>query len=256
MKNVSNLYSKIFLYLSLVLFIGGFTGCNNDDDVGVLVPTGSIEVEDQTISQNQVRVDRVISSTDGFLIARHISETGIILAQEDIDQGTHEDIVLQLDDQGTGVNLEDGDAIVISLYADSNNDGIFNANIDQVLATETVFVSSPTFSVADQAVVDNTITVENISTSEDGFLVVFGENEDGTINEDDILGRAFIAAGQNQTATITFDEGRAPVAGTSISTRLHRDINRDSLFDPAIDTPETFNFNAPNNTVFRRSQIL
>lgn len=256
MKSSTKILTRYFLYFVFTFSVLGLTSCSNDDDLVTPAPTGSIDVEDQTISQNQIRIDQVVSSSDGFLVARLGTQIGTIIAQEDIDQGTHEDIVLQLEDQENEINIQDGNIIVISLYADSDANGNFNEANDAQVATESITVSSPTFSVADQAVVDNTITVENISAGEDSFLVAFGENEDGTINEDDVLGSAFVPAGQTQSATITFEEGKTPVAGTAISTRLHRDVNRDGIFDPTLDTPETFNFNAPDNTVVRRSQIL
>lgn len=254
MKSSVNNLTKYFLYLFFTFAAITFTSCSNDDDA-VATPTGSIEVGDQTISQNQVRVDQVVSSTNGFLVARHTSATGAILAQESIDQGTTQDVVLQLDDQGTGVNLQDGDAIVIALHVDSNRDGNFNENSDTMVATETVIVSSPGFDAEDQAVVDNGMTFRNVSTLEDSFLVAYGEREDGTLDETNILGSVPVQAGQTESVNLNFEEGRAPAAGTRIQTRLHRDVNRDGIFDSATDTPETFGFGTPNQ-ITRTTNVL
>lgn len=250
------------MYVGVLFLCIGLTSCSDDDDNGVIVPpspTGSIVVEDQVISGNTLVVDQVVVSNtegDAWLVARHASQTGAILAQEPLDERTHTNVELVLDDEGTGVDLQDGDSVILMLYAD-DGDGVFDAADDTLLTDsagnpimETVVVSSPSFDIEDQTVQDNSVVITNVNTTRPGWIILYNEIEDGSIDEDDIIGRAYVEAGTTDEVVVPFDDDFTYTPGQNIYSRLHVDDPADELFsfetDPTQDMPENFGFSTAN----------
>ena len=174
-----------------------------------------------------------------------------------LEEGTHSNLEIKLDNTNAAdVTLEDGDTLVAILHFD-DGDGIFefegttgadgtinDANGSAV--TEEIIVISPNFTISDQAVVDNTVTFDNVTVQNNGWIVIHNANEDGTINEEEIIGYTYVEAGSTDDVGVTFEEGFTYVPGQTIFSRIYLDDPNDEEFtfetDPATDIPEFFGF--------------
>src|SRR5690606_32532943 len=107
-------------------------------------------------------------------------------------------------------------------------------------------VSAPSISFTDQAVVDNTIVFDNISTNQDAWIVLHNSDDTGAMLDDDIIGWEFVPAGDNEALVVTFEEGFVPVSGQTVFARLYLDDPADGEFtwetDQTTDMPEIFGF--------------
>lgn len=259
MKNVINDLKIYSLYLGMLFFVFSAASCSDDDD-GVIEqdPTGNITAEAQVISQNQLVVENVDVEGDAWLVARHGSENGPIIADPFyLEEGSHDNVVLELNNErAQNVDLESGDTIYLTLHSD-DDDAVFEEDSDVLMNTtagtparRSVEISSPTFSAADQEVENNSVTIEDANIPRGGWIAVYNQDEEGNINEADIVGRTYVEPGATGSVTIPFDEGFTYTPGQNVYTRLHMDDPADQQFtfqdDPSQDRAETFGFAADN----------
>ena len=262
MRNLCEDANQYLRYLVFALIAIGFTSCDDDDD-GVVItqPTGSINAEDQTLSGNVVEVTSVTVSTNSWLVIKKVNDDGtftdMIADPVLIQTGTQNNIEIELDNTGaTTVVLEDGDNLVLMLHAD-DGDGVFEfqgttgqdmliKNATGNVVTETFLISSPTFEIEDQDVEDGTITFTNVSTQRTGWIVVYNSTATGTIDEEDIVGYAYLEEGDNADVLVTFDDTFTYTAGQTVFARIHLDDPSDEEFtyieDEETDLPEIFGF--------------
>lgn len=246
MKTVNLNLRMIPLYLGMLVLGLGFTACSDDDDGGDgnmnPDPTGAITVTDdaQVISQNTLVVDQVTSNTDVWLVARDSTASGTILAQKLLTQDNNSNVELELDDTA----LEDGDTIFLMLYVDNGfgaGDGKFEEGTDKPLtgATETVKVNTPHFTISDATVTDNTITFDNVTVSDTGWIVVYNGNPSDETSE--IVGYEMVTGSQDDVV-VTLNDNYT--AGDPLFARLHVEDQGDEEFtfgtDPETDIPEIF----------------
>lgn len=264
MKNLMNTLKKNSVYLAVLALGFGFSSCSDDDDNGtVVIPdtTASVTANAQVVSQNEILVSSVNLEADSWLVVRKVNDDGtfsdIIGRSAILGEGTHSNISIALDNtDATDVTLEDGDSLIVMLHED-DGDGVFEYegttgadalitdSMGSAISSDFV-VTAPNFTIGDQAVVDNTIVFDNISTNRDAWIVLHNADETGAIVEDDIIGWEFVPAGDNTELTVTFEEGFVPTAGQTVYSRLYLDDPADEEFtwetDPATDMPETFGF--------------
>lgn len=273
MSYLSENFKKCLMYFVLSFFALGLSSCSDDDDLEDIVvePTGAITVQDQTLTQNILVVERVIVSHNSWLVVRTVSDDNspdeMIAEPVLLTAGTHDDVIVQLDNtDAPEADLEDGDTLAVLLHAD-DGDGEFNESLDEPITDNTgnevmefVEISSPEVSVVDQELVDNTITLDNVNLQRDGWIVVHSADATGNINEDDIIARTFVTAGSHDNIVVELDEDHNLTSGSDFFIRLHGDDPADQQFtfetDPTTDVAETFGFNATDNTVMARSRIL
>lgn len=273
MNYLSKDFQKYIMFFALSFFALGLTSCSDDDDLDDIVdePTGAITVQDQTLTQNILVVERVIVSHDTWLVVKTVNDDNtvdeMIADPVFLTAGTHEDVIVQLDNTNApDVDLEDGDTLAVLLHAD-NGDAQFNENLDTPIldnagnqVMEFVEISSPSITVADQNLVDNTITLENVNLQRDGWIVVHSADATGNINEDDIIARTFVTAGSHDNVVVELDEDHNLTSGSDFFVRLHTDDPADQEFtfetDTTTDVAETFGFNSTNNAVMARSRVL
>lgn len=259
MKNVKNL--KIWmLFVGVLFLVTGFTSCSDDDDGDVIVnpdPTGTITVNDdgQVISQNTLVVDEVTANTDVWLVARHTDASGEIIARELVTDAIATDVELSLE----GTTLNDGDVVFLMLYADDGfgvGDGQFEEGTDDMPisgVTETVVVSSPDFTISDATVTNNSITFDNVSVADTGWVVVYNGDPNDPASE--IVGFTQVT-GTMDNVTVELNENY--MAGDPLFARLHIEDQDDTTFtyidDPTTDIPEIFGFE-DDNTIWEELGI-
>ncbi|WP_029036097.1 DUF7282 domain-containing protein [Salinimicrobium xinjiangense] len=230
---------KNYLVVLFLATIGLFTACSDDDDGGappVIEPTGSIVVEDQTLMNGMVTVSNVEMSNDGWLVI-YKDNAGVlgteVLGHTHVEAGSHEDVTVELDESA----LTSGEVLWAALHVDSDEDGEFDWNgitgTDSPVRSGTVPVAESftlnidssgemnTVSVGDQAVVDGTITVDNVVLAEAGWIVVHANN-DGAPGE--VVGISeVLTAGNHDDVTITFNDSAEVNVGDMLWIMLHSD---------------------------------
>ncbi|QED38165.1 hypothetical protein FK178_10745 [Antarcticibacterium arcticum] len=263
MRSLSGVTGSYLRNVMFALIALSVTSCRNDDDDngGVAQPTGTITVEDQTLSGNLLEVSSVTVSTSAWLVVKKVNDdnsfSDMIAEPVLINQGTRNDIEIELDNtNAAAVEIEDGDTLVLMLHAD-DGDGVFeyqgNTGQDMPIknaagnvVTETVVISSPSFEIEDQDVENNTITYTNVSTRRTGWIVVYNSTAAGAIDEDNIIGYTYLEEGNNADVVVTFEDTFTFTPGQTIFSRIHKDDPADEEFtyidDPDTDMPESFGF--------------
>lgn len=245
MKQVSNL-KKLMLYAGVLILTMGFYSCDDDDDGDVVVdpdPTGTITIAEDTqvISQNTIVVDQVTANTDVWLVAHHNDASGEILGQTLVTPENNTDVEVILD----GTTLEDGDTVVLMLHVDDGynmGDGTFNETNDTPIGeTETIVVNTPNFTISDATVTNNSITFDNVTVSDTGWIVVY--NGDPNEETSEIIGFTQVT-GSEDDVVVNFNENYTE--GDPLFARLHLEDQDDEEFtfetDPTTDVPEIFGF--------------
>lgn len=228
---------KNFLVALFVATATFFTACSDDDDGGtppVIAPTGSIEVDDQTVVNGTVTVNNVEISDDGWIVI-YRDNAGVIgseiLGYHHIDDGEQENVVVDLNDD---IEVTNGEMLWAGLHVDSNDDGEFDwdgtTGVDvpvgsgamQVADSFTVTVDEPnSVTAGDQAVSENSITVDNVTMEEAGWLVVHADNE-GAPGE--VIGISdVISAGSHDNVIVTFNDSADVNVGDTLWLMLHSD---------------------------------
>lgn len=272
MKSLSNDLARYFLYFAFSFMAVGLASCSSDDDVRPPVttpdPTGSITAGDHTLSGNRIVVESVTVGQDSWLVARRAgseTEPGIVSEAVFLEQGTHTNVELPLLNTA---NLSGDDDFVLMLHVDDQTlgtRGTFDydgtSGIDNPIRTaaganvsQTINVTGPSLSAADNQMVteDNEVTFENVHVGRDGWIVLYGQNEDGTMNEEDVIGSAFVEAGSYEDYLVAFNEGYVHQPGSTVFPRLHLDDPADGVFSYTIggteDLPETYGWDATTGT--------
>ena len=266
MRNLPGVANRKLRYFVFVLIAIGFTSCSDDDDdVDVVIPqpTGTINVEDQTLSGNILEVTSVTVSTISWLVVKKVNEDGsftdIIASPVLIQTGTMNDIDMELKNiTADDYEIEDGDTLALMLHAD-DGDGVFEyqGNVAQDMPirdaagnvyTKTLVISSPSIEIEDQDVEDNTITFTNVYTKKTGWIVVYNSTATGTIDINEIIGYSYLEEGDNTDVVVSFDDTFTFTPGQTVFTRIHLDIPDDEEFtfieNFETDWPEIFGFGA------------
>lgn len=266
MKKVMHTMKKTSLYLGIFALTLGVSSCSDDDDGTVNIPDtdASITANAQVISQNVIFIDEVIIDDDAWLVARKVNEDGsfseIISDPVLLQDGTHSDITITLNNtDATDVVLEDGDSIILMLHKD-DGDGVFefegNSGADSLITDANgsginaqVEVSAPSITWADQEVMENGILFDNISTNQNGWIVLHNADGEGAFS-DEMVGWAYVPAGDNPNVTVNFNEGFVYTPGQNLYSRLYIDNPADEAFtfgdDATTDIPESFGFGTDN----------
>lgn len=263
MRNLPKKANSKFRYFLLALIAIGITGCSDDDDEVVVTSqaTGTINVEDQILSGNFLKVTSVNASTSAWLIVKKVNEDGsfsdIISHPVLIKTATNFYIKLT-NTKAKNVELEDGDTLALMLYAD-DGDGVveIQGNTAQdmpVMDTagnvliETAVITSPSIEIENQEVEESTITFTNVSTAGPGWIVVYNSTSTGSIDENDIIGYTYLMEGDNADVIVSFDDTFTFTPGQTVYTRIHQDNPNDEEFTIIeslwTDGPEIFGFGA------------
>lgn len=266
MKKLSNINSKILFYLSLVIMVGGFSGCSNDDDVGDVLPepTATITVQDQAISQNQIIIESVTVGQDSWIVVRNVGEEGsadIVSEPVFLETGTHTNVEVPLTNEANLAGNAEGDELVVMIHEDTGTRGTFDFNAqtgsDRAIRNsagtniaETITVRGSSLMAADnQAVTENNeVTFSSVNMVNNGWVALYGQNEDGTMNEDDLIGLQYVEAGEYENLLVPFNEGYVFQSGSTVYPRIYQDDPADQDFTFVQggneDLPEIYGFDA------------
>lgn len=264
MKKVRNMHSRILFYLSMVILIGGFTGCSDDDDAGDVTPqpTATLTVQDQSISQNMVVIESVTVGQSSWVVIRNAGEENaadIVSEPVLLPAGTHTDVEIPLTSTANLQGNEEGDELVVMIHADTGTRGTWDYNAQTgtdspiknssgANIAETITVRGSSLSAADDQVVtaNNEVTFSSVNMVRNGWIVLYGQNDDGTINEDEIIGMQYVEAGEHENFLVPFNEGYVFQPGTTVYPRIYMDDPDDEEFtfveDGDEDLPETYGF--------------
>jgi hypothetical protein len=95
-------------------------------------------------------------------------------------------------------------------------------------------------SVGDQVIRNNTVVIDSVTVSQDGWVVVHPSNPDGTIKVPDNIGKAPVKAGTTTNLQITLD--RPAVTGEKVWPMLHIDAGAPGVYEfPGVDAPVVVN---------------
>ncbi|HET7360348.1 MAG TPA: hypothetical protein VFI78_00275 [Salinimicrobium sp.] len=257
MKTILKNTKKLSLYFGFLFIAIGLFGCSDDDDAipdEPNEPLAEITAEDQVITQNILIVEEVMVDRPSWLLVKKVNDdnsfTNPIAEPLLLSEGTESDITVELNSDE--VTLEDGARLILQLYVD-DGDGVFDAETDDPITdefggivSEEIMVSSPSFTITNMAVVDSTLTFDNVYTPLGGFIVIHGATAEGTIDESNVVGTTYVEAGELTDVAVTFDEDFVYEPGDTVYARLYMDNPADQTFtfmdDPATDMPFTFGF--------------
>lgn len=265
MRSLSNDFTKYLMYFVLSFFAVGLTSCSNDDDVDDVTPdnnfTGTITASDQTLSGNTLIIEDVTVGQDSWVIVRNADDQTMAADPYLIRDNEDGEVRIELNDSANLTGNVDGDDFIVSLYSDNPNQGTmgtYDEGVDQPIrdannadVTQTVNTTAPSLMADDDQMVSETgdVTFTNVNTgSTGGWIALYGENEDGTINEDEMIGVSeYIAAGPNENVTARFNEGYQYQEGQNIYPRLFVDDPNDMEFtytssEGTEDLPETYGY--------------
>ncbi|HET8753494.1 MAG TPA: hypothetical protein VFM59_03965 [Salinimicrobium sp.] len=270
MKNLMQNFKNYPLFLGLFFLSISVTSCDDDDDGDIIDPgsEATISAQAQVVSQNMVLIDNIMLDEDAWLVVKKVNDDGsysdLIAEPMLLEEGNHTDILVELKYSGTeDIALESGDTIIFQLHRD-DGDGVFefsgDTGEDKLLKDslgsaihEEIVITAPTFTISDQTVMDNSVTFDNITVANNGWIVVHNSHEDGSINEADIVGYTYVPMGSTDDVVVTFDEEFIYVPGQTIYTKWYLDDPADEVFtfleDPLTDVADFFGF-GDDNTIW------
>lgn len=213
-----------------------------------------VTANDQDLVNGVVGVASITLAQDGYVVVHASNAAGdgpmvpaIISEPVYLEAGTYNNVEVPLTNDA---NVEAGDVLWIMLHEDTGTeeeyefDGSNGLDLplmdgDNIVMTSitinavTTAAISGSLTVSDQAVVNNTITVENVNLDMDGWVVVHASNEagDGPMVPDIISIPVYLEAGDNSSVEITFVDVANVVAGDTVWVMLHNDTGVEGVYE-------------------------
>ncbi len=214
----------------------------------------SFTANDQDLVNGVVYVESITMEQDGYVVIHASNEAGdgpmvpeIISEPVYLEAGTYSNVGVPLTDDA---NVEAGDTLWVMLHEDTGAEGEYEFDGSNgldlpIMDGDNVVVSAITINnvttaamsgvltVNDQALVDNTITIENINLDMDGWVVVHASNAagDGPMVPDIISVPVYLEAGDNADVEITFTEDADVEAGDVVWVMLHNDTGVEGVYE-------------------------
>lgn len=244
------LLKKSYLMLIFLATVTGFVSCSDDDDNGpdVIEPTGSVIVDDQTLTDGMITISTVVMSHDGWVVLKRDNNgsPGTMIGDPlFVEADTHSDLTFDL----SGVQVENGETLWVVLHTDDGDEEFeFTASGDvdgPVMGTGGADVaesfvltveSANSVSAEDQAPSDtNTLTIGSITLEENGWVIAHAD-ADGEIGAA-ISEAEFITAGTQTDVVLQLNEGVTLAPGDVVYIVLHEDLGVAGTFEADIDLP-------------------
>lgn len=273
MKNVKIDIKKFFLYLGMLLLVVSLGSCSDDDDVVTPEPdeaTGTITASNQTLSGNTLIVENVTVGQDSWLVARNAGSEGeadIVSEAVFLEEGSHDNVEVPLTNTANLTGNVDGDDFVLMLHEDDPGTGAGTFDYDGISGVDNpinnnagapvrtnVNVRAPGIDIDDDQMLteNNEVTFNSVTIASDGWVSIYGSNEDGTINEDDLVGQRFVEAGTYENFTVPFNEGYVAQPGVNYYPQLNVDDPADQAFTYTPggneDVRETYGFDTTSGS--------
>lgn len=217
-------------------------------------------VNNQVLSQNQIRIDRVTVEEAGWLVARNTGSEGeaaIVSEPYALSAGDNTDVVLNLTNTATLSGTEEGDDVVLMIHTDDGDEEYsYDGQSGDQLWTDqegnpvsySVNVTTPSLSGEDAQTIteNNEVTFSSINTGSNGWIALYGEGEDGEVDWDSPVGSQYVEAGTSEDVLVPFNEDYAFESGQNVYSRLHIDSPADEEFgytaDGTDDLPEQYGY--------------
>ena len=169
--------------------------------------TPSVTVDGQVVVDDNVRIEEVVSDGSGFIVIHNAADDGTfgdVIGYAPVDSGITHNVVVDIDTtQATDtlfamLHTDDGVVGEYEFGAVDGADGPVIVNEEIVTPTFNVEIMS----VSDQFI-DNTVIVDTVVMSQDGFVVVHADNGEGAPG--DVIGVAPISAAMSIDVTVELD---------------------------------------------------
>ncbi|MGB7785259.1 MAG: hypothetical protein WBL27_04080 [Salinimicrobium sp.] len=239
---------RSYLLLLLMITAVSFTSCSDDDDEGtpMVEPTGALVVNDQSFENNMFTISSITMSDPGWVVIHRDNGSGgpmvpdIISVPKYVEANGSTDVMIELKD---GVTLQDGETLWVMLHTDDGDktyefDGgdvdapIMDANGNIVVESFVVSIDDqPMLSVDDQALMNNTITVGDITLAEDGWVVVHADNGDSPQVPDIISYPVYLPAGNYSGVEVPLKDDANVMANDQVWVMLHSDTDGEAVYE-------------------------
>jgi hypothetical protein len=213
-----------------------------------------LTANDQDLENGVVYVESITLEQDGWVVVHASNEAGdgpmvpdIISEPVYLEAGTYMNVGVPLTDEAS---VEAGDVLWVMLHNDSGEEEVYEfdgsngldmpiMDDDNIVMTSitisevTTAAMSGAITVSDQALVDNTITIENVNLDMDGWVVVHASNEagDGPMVPDIISEPVYLEAGDNADVVVTFTDEANVTTGDVVWVMLHDDTGVEGVYE-------------------------
>lgn len=249
-----NYFKRTGLLLLITLPIVFFSGCLNDEEDY----TGRITASDQIIVQNSVFVQELAIDHPGWLaIYRSIGGTPAEMIVKPVyinSRGRFTNNFVPFD---STANITDGMDLILMLHVDNGELGKFEYNqagqfdqpvvVNETTVQDQIKINAPFVSVEDQAINDNTITIDEVQSGLRGWVAIYLVDEEGELGE--LAGYAAINQSPAKDIEVELDPSLTIEAGDDLAARLHVNNTDDVSADPnefnypdGNDDPQAFGF--------------
>ncbi len=225
-----------------------------------------IKVTDQVIDNGMITLEDVVSSGPGWVVIYTIDSNGQPdqpIGRTAVKDGDNRNVMIQIDttqvqgtleallhlDQGQVGEFEfpgpDGPVMagvqmVASLFhivAPTVNNGGDSGGMTEMQPQATQAGTTPAIIVANQPIVDKTITLPEVIANDEAWVVIHKQNGDGTMGP--MAGFAHVQAGVNRNVIVPLDTS---LTSTVMYAMLHQDIAKQpSPVFPGTDAPVLVN---------------
>lgn len=262
---------KLFLRAALfALSAGFFIACDKEDDKDMMAPAeAQLMVADQTISQNTIKVEMTDLPADGWIVIHRSMSSGgpvvpgIISEPVKVMKGESFDVPVAI---LATEPLMDGEKLWVMLHTETGTIGQYEfdgangfdppfTDNDGDIVMKSITITTPSISVMNQPVNNNSIVIAEVNAAADGWLVVHNDDGNGGIVLPGIIGKTRVQKGINTNVVVMLDPMNTYVPGQKLFPMLHLDngIIGQYEFDgaSAFDGPEVFsNDPFPGNVIF------
>jgi hypothetical protein len=251
-----------------LLFSGLLISCDDEDDDPVVPPplppvsVQSIDVTDQMISRNMIKVNKVILEEAGWLVVHRDNGNNapvvpdIISSPIFIPAGTTTNVMIEIHDD----TLTDGEKLWIMAHKDNGDStGVYEFRagnttedvpvmVNGVTLMKSLMVTSPSITVNDQSLVtittlnNDSATVAQVEAKVDGWVVIHYTDANNDLIISPIAGKRMIMAGTYTNLRVPLDSVANIQNGDVMVGMLHinGDGNNSYDFPNGADLPEIF----------------
>ena len=216
--------------------------------------TDSVTVSDQDASEGVVSIDQVVASQPGWLVI-HVTRggrPGPVIGHSPVIVGNNPSVSVDID-----LSMATGQLFAM-LHFDAGTEGVYEfpgddapVFVDDVLVNvpfQAAFPIEDAVTASDQAAADGTVTVDLVSATESGWIVIHAQTDGGP---GPVIGFAAIEVGNNANVAVEIDLDQA--TGT-LYAMLHLDVGAAGEYEfPGEDPPV---FDADGNVVLAPFTLL
>ena len=213
----------------------------------------ALTAADQALgADNSVMVSSVTAAQDGWLVVHESQADGTIvlpgiIGKTQVKAGETKNVMIKLDKTITTPAklwpMLHIDAGQIGTYEFPGADTPVTVNgqiVMQPISVTTAAAAKDSLVAKDQTLNDNSVMVDDVMASVDGWVVVHESNADGTILLPGIIGKTQVKAGETKNLMIKLDKQVAN--GAKLWPMLHIDAGQIGVYEfPGADTPVTVN---------------